>query len=837
MNWRAWWTGLRSEWLTRPACPRRRGVRLCASEALETRELLTVQFLFDYSFDSNNFFADSSRRDLLEQAGDILSSFLNDQLLALQSVGGNTWTALFVNPSTGMQTSLNNLLVPADALVVFVGARDFTGGDVAHGGPGGFTADGTQAWLNQVQARGQGGALAAIPTDFGPWGGTLAFDSVGTSWHFGSSTSGLASNEVDFLSVAVHELGHLLGIGTSDSWWRWVVGGAFTGPQAVSAYDFNGNPPLSPDRAHWANGTLDGNQETAMDPSLAGGVRKLFTGLDYAALNDIGWNTSIAPAPYGVSITPTTTLTTSESGTTASFNLVLNSAPTSNVTIQLTVGDLTEGRISKSIVSFTSQNWNIPQTVTVTGVNDSLADGDQTYLVTTSNVFSTDSNYNGLVVDDITITNLDDETTSLAGINVTPTNGLQTSENGGSSNFSIVLTAPPSANVTIPISSSNTQEGRVSVSNVVFTAANWDQPQVITVTGVNDARIDGNVNYTIITGAAVSTDLNYRGLNAADVQVTNIGLTDLPPQITLTSLQPTYRKDGVAVLIDPAATVRDLDSAVVNLNQARLIITIATNRNSADRLAVQGNGAVTTSSDGSSIRYNGVTIATRSGGSSTPMIVTFNAQATMAGVEAVLRSVNFRTTTSNKSNLPRTLTAQLTLPGSSSSNLATKTIQVLTGATPPQVALADAALQYQNNSGAQLVDTTATVTDPDSINFSGGKMTISGAVGGDLLQIRREGTQVGQIDAKNGTLYFSGRAFATWSGGKNGKPLVITFKSNATEAGVQALLRNLTFEATNKSAAGATKARIALNQRTLQVTMTDGDGGTSLPVQKIVQIV
>jgi hypothetical protein len=52
---------------------------------------------------------------------------------------------------------------------------------------------------------------------------------------------------------------------------------------------------LAPDHSHWANGTNDNGRETAMDPSLASGTRKLLTQLDLAALTDIGW--VIGPPP------------------------------------------------------------------------------------------------------------------------------------------------------------------------------------------------------------------------------------------------------------------------------------------------------------------------------------------------------------------------------------------------------------------------------------------------------------------------------------------------------------------------------------------------------------
>jgi Ca2+-binding RTX toxin-like protein len=44
---------------------------------------------------------------------------------------------------------------------------------------------------------------------------------------------------------------------------------------------------------------------------------------------------------------------------------------------------------------------------------------------------------------------------------------------------------------------------------------------MVTVTGVDDLLVDGNVAYSIVTAAALSSDSNYNGLNVADVNVTN----------------------------------------------------------------------------------------------------------------------------------------------------------------------------------------------------------------------------------------------------------------------------------------------------------------------------
>src|SRR5205823_5342767 len=78
-----------------------------------------------------------------------------------------------------------------------------------------------------------------------------------------------------------------------------------------------------------------------------------------------------------------------------------------------------------------------------------------------------------------------------AGITVAPTAGLVTTEAGGTATFTIVLNAHPSASVTIPISSSNTGEGTVSTASVIFIGTDWNTPQTITITGVNDFVDDG----------------------------------------------------------------------------------------------------------------------------------------------------------------------------------------------------------------------------------------------------------------------------------------------------------------------------------------------------------
>ena len=272
----------------------RRGRPRPRLEPLEGRDCPSVAFQFDYSMDSSGFFNNPQARATLELAGQLLSSRLNDSLAAIAPGGGNHWAAGVTSPSSGGTAVLSDLYVPADTLLVYAGGHDYGGAQLGAGGPGTSSAVGASDWRNTVAARGQAGALSNPPTDYGPWGGSVTFDTA-TDWHFGGSAAGLGANQYDFLSVAVHELGHVLGIALAPSWNALVWGGAFHGPAATAAY--GSPPPVSP--TGWAAGVSSGGAQAAMNVYLSPGQRKLFTPLDWAGLQDVGWQVGAAAAPVG----------------------------------------------------------------------------------------------------------------------------------------------------------------------------------------------------------------------------------------------------------------------------------------------------------------------------------------------------------------------------------------------------------------------------------------------------------------------------------------------------------------------------------------------------------
>ena len=195
-----------------------------------------------------------------------------------------------------------NQTITANTIRVFAGGRSLSGGTLGVGGPGGFSVGGTQAFVNTVVGRGQSGALgpALQRTDFGPWGGAITFDSDNsTNWNFALTPPTAGSGQADFLSVALHELGHLLGIGTADSWKNLITGTTFNGPKSIA---LNGgvNPSTTADKGHFASGTSYLGQEVSMTPNISLSSRKNFTELDFGGLDDLGWNVVPVPEPATV---------------------------------------------------------------------------------------------------------------------------------------------------------------------------------------------------------------------------------------------------------------------------------------------------------------------------------------------------------------------------------------------------------------------------------------------------------------------------------------------------------------------------------------------------------
>ena len=185
-----------------------------------------------------------------------------------------------------------------------------------------------------------------------------------------------------------------------------------------------------------------------------------------------------------------------ESGTTDTFTVVLDAEPDSNVVILVSSGDTGEATVNVASLTFIPASWNSAQTVTVTGVDDNLIDGNQNTTITLSiDDANSDDNFDPLANQTVSATTTDDD---VAGFTIVESSGsTSVAESGTNDTFTVVLDAEPDSNVVILVSSGDTGEATVSVSSLTFIPAAWNTAQTVTVTGVDDNLIDGNQNTTI----------------------------------------------------------------------------------------------------------------------------------------------------------------------------------------------------------------------------------------------------------------------------------------------------------------------------------------------------
>ncbi len=232
-------------------------------------------------------------------------------------------------------------------------------------------------------------------------------------------------------------------------------------------------------------------------------------------------SSKIYHARPGINVTPSSGLVTSEDGIMNTISVSLNTAPSADVTIMVESLDLTEVTVSHASLIFNSTDWNVPQPVTLTGVNDDMADGNQVVSFTLDPQYSTDTTYSALAMRTFNVTNADNDA---AGITVSKAS-VSVSEDLSTDSFTVMLNTQPASGqvVIVDVTSADTGEADVDQSTLTFTDSDWNFPQPVTVTGVDDLMADGNQTFDItlvVDGAATTAD-EYDAVIIPAVSCTN----------------------------------------------------------------------------------------------------------------------------------------------------------------------------------------------------------------------------------------------------------------------------------------------------------------------------
>lgn len=297
-----------------------------------------LNIMLDYSLDTLGFGGKGggAAKSAIDQAAADISSVITSTLTEVNQVDfvddktTLTITPRFTNPTTNATVNYDpvspgGVPIAENTVIIYVGAQSLGGSTLAQGGPGSAQLSGSgtnfvpsSGLADTHMSRGGGPVIGrivdvgnGIDVRLGSSLGNLWFD-VNTDnsggidtdpeleafWHYDHTTAP-AAGKYDLYSVAMHEILHAIGVGTSESWDNLNSGGNWTGANAIAANGGSGTGLV--DGGHIELGVSsfrlsDGAvQDPLMGPTISSGTRKELTTLDVAILKDLGWTT--APEP------------------------------------------------------------------------------------------------------------------------------------------------------------------------------------------------------------------------------------------------------------------------------------------------------------------------------------------------------------------------------------------------------------------------------------------------------------------------------------------------------------------------------------------------------------
>ena len=241
-----------------------------------------------------------------------------------------------------------------------------------------------------------------------------------------------------------------------------------------------------------------------------------------------------------------------EAGGTTSYTVVLAAEPTAKVTVAVSNSDQTVATVSTSSLTFTTMNWNTAQTVTVTAVDDDIAnDGGRRTTITHT---ASGGNYNN-VSGTVRVVVANNEQVSIQVFD----SSLRCLE-GGTTTQPVWITSEPKGNVTITLTNQHPTSVTMDKTSLSFTPSNWKTQRIVTFSGVDDTENNLGVRSATIKFTASGAD--YEGLTLT----MRVGVYDdesIPITITeggsLTrSLSVLMRVSWPSIVISPTSSDPDV---------------------------------------------------------------------------------------------------------------------------------------------------------------------------------------------------------------------------------------------------------------------------------------
>jgi hypothetical protein len=228
--------------------------------------------------------------------------------------------------------------------------------------------------------------------------------------------------------------------------------GGYTNPNGNEAYVIYGyNYNASNSGILQMNSTNSGDQEFCTVAKLPnGGFVAAWSGNGFQGDDQGVYSRAYNAVAFpGISITNAGNNQVNEAGGTMTLNVSLSTQPTANVTVNILSTNTSEGTVNINVLTFTSSNWNVAQSIIVTGVDDLIDDGNVSFDVTFSTANSADVTYAALNSSSYAAVNLDDDAT------VTSPQDQQICKSEGLSGVNFILANEGSEIISIIAVSSN----------------------------------------------------------------------------------------------------------------------------------------------------------------------------------------------------------------------------------------------------------------------------------------------------------------------------------------------------------------------------------------------
>ena len=287
-------------------------------------------------------------------------------------------------------------------------------------------------------------------------------------------------------------------------------------------------------------------------------------------------------------ITYSTPVVTVNEGGTATYTVVLNNEPTGTVTVALASSNTNAVTVSPASLTFTTANWNMAQTVTVTGVEETGANANTVSETAQISYSVSGGGYDNLapaaqraVVSD----NDGASVTSTAAATVALTEG------GALATYTLVLNSQPSAAVTITPLSSDVGAVTVAPASLSFSTTNWNTAQTVMVSPVDDgdaADESASISYAISGGDYASVTLASQQVTVDDDETAGLTSTGGSSVAVTEGRTTTYT---LVLTSQPSASVTialaSSNTSALTVSPASLSFTPA-NWNTAQTVTVTG---------------------------------------------------------------------------------------------------------------------------------------------------------------------------------------------------------------------------------------------------------